>query len=216
MTHRARGVRGQDVSPAAWGNVPSAGPPLPALPEHDRVLVETADLPRWVLAANPGSSAWIHRPRGRRAPPAGLGIGLRVRAAVSHHSQRSRTWKSPDRPDEAQFAMRALHRAPQSLAADQAPAYLLIGYLRGSLRPPARVWRTQDADQRSPCPPAHATQNAQIWTDSAVMGIEPTPAQIESLFVSRGSVGPFRGVCGVLRRLCLERRIPWGLPRGRV
>jgi hypothetical protein len=36
----------------------------------------------------------------------------------------------------------------------------------------------QDVDQRSPCPPAHGAQNAQIWTASVVMGIEPTPAQI--------------------------------------
>jgi len=46
--------RGQDVSPTAQGDVPSAGRPVPTLPEHDRVLVETVDLQRWVLAADPG------------------------------------------------------------------------------------------------------------------------------------------------------------------
>jgi Family of unknown function (DUF5709) len=71
-----------------------------------------------------------------------------------------------------------------------APVYPLIGYLRGSFRPPARVWRTQDVDQRPPCPPAHATQNAQIWTDSAVMGIEPTPAQIGGSARHRCAVYP--------------------------
>jgi hypothetical protein len=59
-----------------------------------------------------------------------------------------------------------------------APVYPLIGYLCGSLRPPARIWRTQDVDQCSPCPPAHGAQNAQIWTANVVTGIEPTPVQI--------------------------------------
>ena len=55
------------------------------------MLVETVDLPRWVLAADPGRSAWIHPSTGRRAPPAELRIGLHVREDVSHYSQRSRT-----------------------------------------------------------------------------------------------------------------------------
>ena len=86
--------------------------------------------------------------------------------------------RAPDRPDEAQFAMRALHRAPQSPAADQprsirssAICEVRSGLLPGSGGP-------QDVDQRSPCPPAHGAQNAQIWTASVLMGIEPTPAQI--------------------------------------
>jgi hypothetical protein len=74
------------------GSVPSAGPPLPALPEHDRVLVETVDLQRWVLAADPGEQRVDPSDHGVAVrPPAGLGIGLRVRGVVSHHSQRSRT-----------------------------------------------------------------------------------------------------------------------------
>src|SRR2546423_12358520 len=74
--------------------------------------------------------------------------------------------------------MRALHSAPQSPAADQprsirssAICEVHPGLLPGSGGP-------QDVDQRSPCPPAHGAQNAQIWTASVVMGIEPTPAQI--------------------------------------
>jgi hypothetical protein len=69
-------------------------PALPALPEHDRVLVETADLPRRVLAADPGSSAWIHRPRGRRAP-------LPDSASVSACAESSATTASAHGPERA-------------------------------------------------------------------------------------------------------------------
>ena len=84
----------------------------------------------------------------------------------------------PDRPDEAQFAMRALHRAPQSPAADQPRSIRssAIWQVRSGLLPGSGV--PQDVDQRSPCPPAHGARNAKIWTASVVMGIEPTPAQI--------------------------------------
>jgi hypothetical protein len=172
-----RGVRGQDVTPAAWGNVPSAGAPLPALPEHDRVLAETVDLPRRVLAADPG----------QRVDPSGHGVVVGP-CRTRHWS--SRAWsRQPPQPaltdlkesrsaGRSTFAMRALHRAPQSCAADQprsirssAICEVRSGLLPGSGGP-------QDVDQRSPCPPAHGAQNAQIWTASVVMGIEPTPAQI--------------------------------------
>jgi hypothetical protein len=117
------------------------------------------------------------RPRGRRAP-----------CRTRHWSPR--TWsrqplqpvltdlKEPRSAGRSTFAMRALHRAPQSPAADQPRVYrssaiceVRSGLLPGSGGP-------QDVDQRSPCPPAHGAQNAQIWTASVVMGIEPTPAQI--------------------------------------
>jgi hypothetical protein len=66
-----------------------------------------------------GAARGSIRPQGRRAPP----------CRTRHWSPRA--WsrqppqpaltdlKKPDRPDEAQFAMRALHSAPQSPAADQ-------------------------------------------------------------------------------------------------
>ena len=127
-----------------------------------------------------GAARGSIRPRGRRAPP----------CRTRHWSPRA--WsrqppqpaltdlKSPGRPDEAQFAMRAPPSAPQSPAADQprsirssAICEVRSGLLPGSGGP-------QDVDQRSPCPPAHGAQNAQIWTASVVMGIEPTPAQIDA------------------------------------
>jgi hypothetical protein len=160
------------------GGVPSAGSPLPALPEHDRVLLETADLPRRVLAADPGSSAWIHPTTGSPCAP----------CRTRHWSPRA--WsRQPPQPaltdlKEPRSAGRSTVRdagAPsctQSPAADQPRSIrssticeVRSGLLPGSGGP-------QDVDQRSPCPPAHGAQNAQIWTASVVMAIEPTPAQI--------------------------------------
>jgi hypothetical protein len=158
--------------------MPSAGPPLPALPEHDRVLVETADLPRRALAADPGSSAWIHPATGSPCAP----------CRIRHWSPRARS-RQPPQPaltdlKEPRSARRSTVRdagAPsctRSPAADQpwsirssAICEVRSGLLPGSGGP-------QGVDQRSPCPPAHGAQNAQIWTASVVMGIEPTPAQI--------------------------------------
>jgi hypothetical protein len=143
------------------------------------VLVETVDLQRWVLAADPGSSVWIHPTTG--SPCAPLPNAASVSACVESLATTASAHgpeKSPDRPDEALFAMRALHRALQSPAADQprsirssAICEVRSGLLPGSGGP-------QDVDQRSPYPPAHGAQDAQIWTASVVMGIEPTPAQI--------------------------------------
>ncbi len=137
-----RGVRGQDVSPTVQGDVPSAGRPVPALPEHDRVLVETVDLQRWVLAADPGSSAWIHPTTGSPCAP----------CRTRHWSRRA--W-SRQPPQPALTDLKEPRSAGRSTVRDagapsctpvarrgSAPVYPLIGYLRGSFRPPARVWRT--------------------------------------------------------------------------
>jgi hypothetical protein len=105
-----------------------------------------------------GAARGSIRPRGRRAPPAGLGIGLRVRGSRQPPQPALTDLKEPDRPDEAQFAMRALHRALRSPAADQprstrssAICEVRSGLLPGSGGP-------QDVDQRSPCPPAHRAE----------------------------------------------------------
>ena len=152
----------------------------PALPEHDRVLVETVDLQRWVLAADPGSSAWIHPTTGSPCAP------LPNSALVSTCVESSATTASAHGPERAPIG-RTKHssRCGRSIVhpsrrrgsarsiRSSATCEVRSGLLPGSGGP-------QDVDQRSLCPPAHGAQNAQIWTASVVMGIEPTPAQIES------------------------------------
>ena len=132
--------------------MPSAGPPLPALPEHDRVLAETADLPRRVLAADPGSSAWIHPTTG--SPCAPLPNSALVFACV----ESSATTASAHGPERAPIG-RTKHssRCGRSIVhpvarRGSAPVYPLIGYLRGSFRPPARVWRTPGRRPAFPVP----------------------------------------------------------------
>jgi hypothetical protein len=165
----------------------SARPPggtCPAL-AHRSLLCQSTTVcssKRWTCRGGPsprtrGAARGSIRPRGRRAPP----------CRTRHWSPRA--WsRQPPQPaltdlKEPRSAGRstvrdaALHRAPQSPAADQprsirssAICEVRSGLLPGSGGP-------EDVDQRSPCPPAHGAQNAQIWTASVVMGIEPTPAQ---------------------------------------
>ena len=181
-----REVQGPGCQPDRLGDVPSAGPPLPALPEHDRVLLETADLPRRVLAADPGSSAWIHPTTGSPCAP----------CRTRHWSPRA--W-SRQPPQPALTDLKEPRSAGRSTVRDagarrgsarsirsSAICEVRSGLLPGSGGP-------QDVYQRSPCPPAHGAQNAQIWTASVVMGIEPTPAQIGGdarVLLNRGSRAP--------------------------
>jgi hypothetical protein len=51
-----------------------------------------------------------------------------------------------------------------------------------------------EPQRRSQFPPPNDAQNAQLCTASALIQDPATSAQNESLFVSRGSVGAFRGV----------------------
>jgi hypothetical protein len=174
-----RGVGGQDVSPTAQGTCPA--------------LVHRSLLCRSTTVCS--SKRWTCRGGSSPRPRGGARGSIRARVAVRPlpNSALVSTWvetsattasahgpeRSPDRPDEAQFAMRALHRAPQSPAADQPRSIRssAIWQVRSGLLPGSGV--PQDVDQRSPCPPAHGAQNAKIWTASVVMGIEPTPAQID-------------------------------------
>jgi hypothetical protein len=61
------------------------------------------------------------------------------------------------------------------------------GRRAGSNRFPARVWRTQEAGQRSPSPPARGTQNSQIWMALVLIGIMPMSAH------NGGSRAPYFG-----------------------
>jgi hypothetical protein len=140
------------------GDVPSAGPPLPALPEHGRVLVETADLPRRVLAADPGSSAWIHPTTGSPCAP----------CRTRHRSPRA--W-SRQPPQPALTDLKEPRPAGRSTVRDAGAPSCTPVARRGS----AKVYRSsaicevrsgllpgsggpQDVDQRSPCPPAHRAE----------------------------------------------------------
>lgn len=137
---------------------------------------------RWTCRG--GSSP---RTRGAARDPSDHGVAVRPlpnSALVSTCVESSATTASAHGPQRAPIG-RTKHssRCGRSIVHPSrppriSPVYPLIGYLRGSFRPPDRSGGPQDVDQRSPCPPAHGAQNAQIWTASVVMGIKPTPAQI--------------------------------------
>jgi hypothetical protein len=126
----------------------------------------------------PGAARGSIRPRGRRGPLPNSALVFAcvessATTASAHGPERvpicrtkygSRCGRSIVHPS------RAPRISPGSIHSS-AICEVRSGLLPGSGGP-------QDVDQRSPCPPAHGAQNAQIWTASVVMGIEPTPAQI--------------------------------------
>ncbi len=126
-------------------------------------------------------------PGAQRVDPSGHGVVVRP-CRTRHWSPRAWSRQSPQPAltdlKEPRSAGRSTVRdagAPsctQSPAADQPRSIRssAICEVRSGLLPGSGG--SQDVDQRSPCPPAHGAQNAQIWTASVVMAIEPTPAQI--------------------------------------
>jgi hypothetical protein len=71
--------------------------------------------------------------------------------------------------------------------------------------------------QHSEARPVPTHQNSRFWMSATSRTVIARGIPNESLFVSRGSVGLFRGLCGALRALWLyPRSVAPGLPRGRV
>jgi hypothetical protein len=180
LTHRVREVQGPGCQPDRTGGRAQRWPTAPC---------SAGARPCARRNGGPAAAGPRRGPGEERVDLSEHGVAVRPlpnSALVSACVESSVTTASAHGPERAPIG-RTKHssRCGRSIVhpvarRGSAPVYPLIGYLRGSFRPPARVWRTQDVDQRSPCPPppAHGAQDAQIWTASVVMGIEPTPAQI--------------------------------------